>query len=123
MKGEIVDFNKLRLQNAEQIALGNAPINARGDILGAGGVVVKTQEQVEAEFNARLADAREISNPVNIKDPAAVQAAAGVPQQAPVAKPEVQKHLDVEDANFDPTAETPTPAPAPKARRKIVESD
>jgi len=56
MRGEIIDFSALSLQNQNQIALGNARMNAKGDILGEGGIVLKTQAQVEAEWAAAIPD-------------------------------------------------------------------
>lgn len=134
MRGNVVDFNKLRMQNAEKPALGNASMNARGDILSQEGVVIKTQEQVEQEWAARMAEQHEVTRSVNIKDQAAMSAAAGV--AAPVAHPETKttntsapatkeyqappglqpKVVDLADKDFDPES-------TPKSRRKIVESD
>lgn len=132
MRGEIVDFNKLRIQNAEKPALGNASMNARGDILSQEGVVIKTQEQVEQEWAARMAEQREVVKNVNIKDQSAISAAAGMP--SPIAHPESKnstslpiteyqalpglkpKVVDLADKDFDPES-------SPKPRRKIVESD
>lgn len=44
-RGQKIDMDLLRFQNSHQVALGNAQMNARGDILGKGGVIVKTREQ------------------------------------------------------------------------------
>lgn len=124
MRGAAVDFNKLRLQNSDKPALGNASMNARGDILNHDGVVIKTQEQVEQEWAFRMAEQKEVSKPVNLKDPAAIAAAAGV--AAPVAHPADTKQfqappglqpkvVDTAEKDFEPDASKP--------RRKIVESD
>lgn len=132
MRGEAVDFNKLRLRNAEKPALGNANMNARGDIIGENGIVIKTQEQVEAEYAVRIAEQQEVVRPVNLKDRDAMLAAAGVkPIEHPAAeKPTVPvgeyqappglaaKVVNVEEKDFEPEETA-----APKARRKIVESD
>ena len=53
MRGAPVDFSSLSQTNAQQRALGNAGMNANGDLVGSGGVVLKTQEQIEAEWAAR----------------------------------------------------------------------
>lgn len=55
MRGEVVDMNRLAAKNETTVALGNASMNARGDLLGAGGKVVKTREQLSAEFYASSA--------------------------------------------------------------------
>jgi hypothetical protein len=57
--GSAVDIDMLRLANENTIAIGNAKTNARGDLLGAGGKVVKTRAQVMNEYhkiNTQLAN-------------------------------------------------------------------
>jgi hypothetical protein len=112
MRGELIDMNRLRSVNGDIPAIGNASLNARGDILGRGGVVLKTQEQIEAEWEAnRLA--REASvRPANIKSDDIV----------PVAP--VRKQLEADDQFFDIEPSTDVaPQPKPTTRRKITESD
>lgn len=52
-RGEIIDFGALRAANAHAVALGNANMNARGDILGKGGKIVKTREEQAQEYYAQ----------------------------------------------------------------------
>ena len=122
MRGEVVDFNRLRINNAEKVALGNASLNAKGDVIGSGGVVLKTQEQIETEFHAKIAEQQELTKTVNIKSEESLKVAgvSVIVDDNPVVQ-EQQKQLDVADANFEP--EVSTPVQTPKARRKIVESD
>jgi hypothetical protein len=49
--GSAVDIDQLRLANETTIAIGNAKTNARGDLLGAGGKVIKTRAQVMQEYH------------------------------------------------------------------------
>jgi N-methylhydantoinase A/oxoprolinase/acetone carboxylase beta subunit len=49
-QGKSVDIDMLRLRNEEEIAVGNMKVNARGDELGPGGVVVKTRNEVMDEY-------------------------------------------------------------------------
>ena len=49
-QGRIVDVERLRLANEETIAVGNMKVNARGDLLGQGGQVVKTRNQVMKDY-------------------------------------------------------------------------
>jgi hypothetical protein len=43
--GKQIDFDRIRLQNEDVIAVGNMRVNARGDELGPGGRVVKTRNE------------------------------------------------------------------------------
>jgi hypothetical protein len=49
--GNAVDIDQLRLANETTIAIGNARTNARGDLLGAGGKVIKSRAQVMQEYH------------------------------------------------------------------------
>jgi osmotically-inducible protein OsmY len=53
MRGVPIDMERTRNQNANQVALGNAKMNARGDVLGANGQVVMTREQLLSEYNKK----------------------------------------------------------------------
>lgn len=112
MRGEVIDMNRLRTVNADTPALGNASLNARGDIIGKGGVVLKTQEQIEAEWEANKKAREESIKPADIKSEAMVPPAA-VPQK---------KQLTADDQSFDPKPSVEPQKPA-APRRKIVESD
>lgn len=50
MQGQIIDMDKLMQKNELTPAVGNAKMNARGDKLGPGGKIVKTREEVVAEY-------------------------------------------------------------------------
>lgn len=49
-RGKPIDISTLVMMNEHSVALGNANMNARGDILGKGGTVVKTAEQRSSEY-------------------------------------------------------------------------
>jgi hypothetical protein len=53
MRGREVDMDKLNLKFENVPAVGNAKVNARGDELGAGGVVKRTREQVLQDYYAK----------------------------------------------------------------------
>lgn len=48
-KGKNVDLAKLKLRNEHVIAAGNKNVNARGDLLGPGGAVIKTRDELNKE--------------------------------------------------------------------------
>lgn len=49
-KGREVNVNKIFEEQAKTMAIGNMRINARGDVIGIGGKIVKTREQLENEY-------------------------------------------------------------------------
>lgn len=50
MQGREIDMDALLAKNETMPAVGNVRMNARGDELGAGGQVVRTREEVVAEY-------------------------------------------------------------------------
>jgi len=46
MQGRMVDIEKLRGANENVQAVGNMKVNARGDVLGPGGTVVKPKKRL-----------------------------------------------------------------------------
>lgn len=55
-QGQLIDLDALRLANEDAIAVGNMHVNARGDQLGPGGVVVKGRNQAMDEYYQIEAD-------------------------------------------------------------------
>ena len=50
MQGRMVDIEKLRAANESVQAVGNMSVNARGDVLGAGGKIVTPKETVIKKY-------------------------------------------------------------------------
>jgi hypothetical protein len=50
-QGKMVDMTKLSQQNELIPAAGNASVNARGDKLGPGGVIVEKREEAAAQYH------------------------------------------------------------------------
>ena len=50
MQGRYVDIEKLRAANEQVRAVGNMSVNARGDVLGQGGQVVKPKAEVMQKY-------------------------------------------------------------------------
>ena len=59
MRGRMVDMARLAAENADRVALGNASMNARGDVIGPGGAVVRTREQMTHDYH--------VNNPKAVK--------------------------------------------------------
>ena len=111
MRGQVVDFGSLAQSNSEQITLGNTRTNVRGDQLGDGGVVLKTQEQIEAEW-ARKRALNTAPRAVDIK---ADMVKPSAPPTPPVSDIDFPSVSDLVSQGVIPTAATP--------KRKIVDSD
>tara|TARA_E500000081_G_scaffold14407_1_gene17552 strand:- start:60 stop:416 length:357 start_codon:yes stop_codon:yes gene_type:complete len=50
MQGRMIDVEKLRAANENVQAVGNMNVNARGDVLGAGGQVVTPKETIIKKY-------------------------------------------------------------------------
>lgn len=51
MQGKTLDIGAIMAQNETTIALGNASMNARGDLIGPGGQVVKRKEAIAQDYH------------------------------------------------------------------------
>lgn len=50
MRGKVIDLDGLRQRNELTPAVGNAKVNARGDLLGKGGKIVKSKDTILKEY-------------------------------------------------------------------------
>lgn len=110
--GAQIDMSALSAKNSQTVALGNAKMNARGDIIGKGGIVLKTQEQVEAEWK-RLQEQHDASIGISpdIKRPLPNMAGKKLTNDQDF---DPEKAIDVNDLDIKPVN---------PRRRKIVDSD
>jgi hypothetical protein len=53
MRGKEIDMEKMSLRFEKTPAVGNMKVNARGDEIGEGGKVLRTREQVLADYYAQ----------------------------------------------------------------------
>jgi len=111
MRGETIDFGALAVQNSQQPTLGNTRTNVRGDLLGDNGTVLKTQEQVEAEWAAKRALQEKINQSTSIKADQMGPSAARQPS-APAA-----------DVSFPTVQDLVNQGAIAPNKRKIVDSD
>ena len=104
MQGRMVDIEKLRAANEAVQAVGNMNVNARGDILGAGGQIVTPKEQIIKKY---------YEQPKGMVSDTPVK---GKPMPAPKAEPvkTVQK--------MTPVASKPAPKKAVAPQPKKVEA-
>ena len=64
MQGKVVDLEKLAAKNELVPAIGNIPVNARGDELGPGGRIVRKREDIVNEYYERNTNFTPIDNRV-----------------------------------------------------------
>ena len=111
MQGRMVDIEKLRAANEDVRAVGNMNVNARGDVLGPGGTVTQTKQEVVAKY---------YEQPKGMVDDSPTRAKVIAPKRtAPAPQKTIQKMTPVES----PPA--PVKAVAPKkveVQPKVVEN-
>ena len=110
-RGEVLDVSKFMAENPEQIAVGNAKMNARGDIIGPGGKIVKRREDISDEYHRQ--------NPKAVKKVALNDLRSEVMKGPGVSPQEAMKELQDTAMKNKAAAEEKN---APR-RRKISESD
>ena len=64
MQGKVVDLEKLAAKNELVPAIGNIPVNARGDELGPGGRIIRKREDIVAEYYEKNTNFTPIDNRV-----------------------------------------------------------
>ena len=117
MRGDPVDFGALAQQNAQQPTLGNTRTNVRGDILGDNATILKTQEQVEAEWAAKRALQEKINQATSLKADQLTQ------PQTPAA-PKASAPAITPDMEFPTVQDLVSQGALPTvSKRKIVDSE
>ena len=101
--GRYLDINALKIQQENTVAVGNSRMNARGDILGQGGQVVKTRDEIMTEFyNSQKASPLTDGKIFNNVDEANAAAVADI-----FAEPIPNGYDQIEAANSEPTVVEP----------------
>ncbi|MCK9531828.1 MAG: hypothetical protein M0R77_14895 [Gammaproteobacteria bacterium] len=119
-KGRVVNFDELVHKNAKTIAVGNANLNARGDLVGRAGQVVES-----AEHRAAATTVVSSSSKASIQSEiAALKAARSgwTNESIPDAVDNESSETDEETSSKSAVEESKTPE-APKKARKITESE
>lgn len=104
MRGEMLDMGQLVAKNERKVALGNASMNARGDIVTPSGKIVKSREAVSQDYYrnpkkaVRSVSLRDISSEVFQTPTEAVAALTAPKPEAPTAEaPKVHTKRKIED--------------------------
>jgi len=121
--GKELDMEAMLLHNEEAIAVGNNPVNARGDEIGPGGAIIKTSAEIVQEYYASNPNAVPKSQPVGVisedlipdneKEPKTISPAMSVEEQpAPEASTTPKKTQVKTKTAEEIIAETTTTADA-----------
>jgi len=89
MQGRMIDIEKLRATNEDQIAVGNMNVNARGDVLGPGGQIITSKDKVIKKYYEQP-KGRVDDRPARAK-PQAPRKTAPAPKPVMTAKPQAKQ--------------------------------
>lgn len=117
MRGKPVDFAYYMETQADQQALGNAMMNARGDQLDKFGNVVKTRQEMSQEYHRSAKSVKQVS--IKSLESELFQ----TPEQAIAALKQAERaKAQTAEEKFGPKAAAPAPAPT-ASKRKISDAD
>jgi hypothetical protein len=105
MRGKQIDMDMLRKKNELTPAVGNARVNARGDLLGPGGKIVKKREEMMKSYykdnpNAQAKADRTVQPPAE-PVPEAVEPEVTFKKQKKTTQPKVEAPSASEQAELD----------------------
>lgn len=112
MQGKVVDLGQLIAKNELIPAVGNANVNARGDELGPGGKIVRTREQIMAEYYKNTTESLPDSMPNRAKTKPVINDVKKV-----INEPIQVDDVSAQEFNFD-DPEPIEPQPTDLSKRK-----
>ena len=125
MRGNVIDFAAMsnNHQTKPVIGVGDVRKNVRGDLLGPGGVVIKTQEQINSELSARKAKTATLAKQMNIKQDSPVIKPDATPNTFEEPQEPISNEMDIQkDRGADyPTIQDLLTTGTIPGKRKIIE--
>ena len=123
-RGKPINFDELQHQNKEVVAVGNANMNANGDILGRGGKVVRKVSDIPVNQLANPGTAYNQNNPkstklVSLKD----KVDSLDTHQNPLLKDEEKPQQKVKKEEVVDESVVSVEEEKTKSKRKIVDSE
>jgi len=113
MRGREIDLAAAMIKYGEKPAVGNASMNARGDIIGGGGKVIKNHDDVIMEYNR--------DNPKSVRQAGLKDIAAQVMTPTEAAKAVAQQKAIL--AGLAKTAAEAEAVPPPAPKRKMTDTE
>lgn len=139
MRGKMIDWTKYAAQHEEQVAIGNGMMNARGDLIGQGGKVVKKRDEIAAEYHrsnpkaVKKVSIKDLDSEVFKTPTQAVEDALALrkKQEAELAEKKAKEESKVQEETVEEETADDTEEEKPTTRkrasnnrgRKISESD
>jgi hypothetical protein len=129
-KGKVIDMESILAQQGDTVAVGNMKVNAKGDLLGPGGKVVKTADQRAREFykNKDVAVDKNVSvkstQPVSADyDPSSLKGGPEV-KTAATAKAEAKSKLqpDPQPVKEEPVKQQQEKDPQAELERQVAKA-
>jgi hypothetical protein len=116
-RGKTIDMDKVKLSNETTTAVGNMRVNARGDLLGAGGQVVAGRNQIMDQVYA-------VPEPMYSPNDPQVRAEQQATLEASKAKElhDLANNLSMPSSPEPIITEEPTDAPKPAGRGSLANS-
>jgi hypothetical protein len=104
--GKYLDINGLKIKQERTIAVGNSNKNARGDLLGPGGEVLKSRDQIVNEFYQSMRQEPLRDSPMMNDEQAMRAAEADVfVQQVTNGFDQIEQSLSEEPEVIEPTTQ------------------
>jgi hypothetical protein len=119
--GKSIDMDNLRLANEDTIAVGNMHVNARGDQLGPGGVVVQGRNAVmDQYYRVNGSIAADVENIIQQQVEAGASVTQGVAASTVVTE-HIPENVDADGVPFD-DIESPVKPVEPAMRGSLADS-
>jgi len=130
-KGKVIDMESVIAQQGDAVAIGNMRVNAKGDLLGPGGVVIKTADE-RAREHYKNSDSS-VDNAVSVKSTQPITADPGIAEGGPVPKtaktgkaeskiiPDPEPVVEQQQAEIDPAVAVKTAIAKNKAQAQSKE--
>lgn len=122
LQGRTIDIDKLRQKNELMPAVGNMRVNARGDELGPGGKIIRTREQIMAEYyesNPNATPDPDAKNTVTTKS--ATETQTYVPPTQTIKVEDTPVSDVVKDMEVEVKKDVEETVPVEQAEAKVVE--
>lgn len=84
-KGKLIDMSRMAIQHELEIAVSNVSVNARGDLLGPGGAIIRQTPVTDIPHSGVISQYQNITQPtIPTATESAVAKPASLPKPVPV---------------------------------------